>query len=69
MLAMMSGVSFDLVLKAQLNAEIGSVNASALEGIEQALKRAGVIFTESGVQLQKAKPSPRIPTRTEESEP
>lgn len=66
----MSGISFGLVLKAQLDAEIGSVDLGALEGIEHALKRAGIDFMPSGgVQLRKTKPSPRTPTRTEESEP
>ena len=56
-LAMTSGVGFDLVLKAQLDAEIGSVDPGALDVIKQTLTRAGIDFMPSGdVQLRKTRP-------------
>lgn len=52
-----AGVGFSIVLKAQLDAEIGSVDTLALRAIEQALVRAGVRFTAGGgVSLRKTKP-------------
>ncbi|MGI4764274.1 MAG: hypothetical protein ACRYGP_04295 [Janthinobacterium lividum] len=55
-LAMKAGVGFYLVLKAQLDAEIGSVDTLALRAIEEALTRSGIRFTAGGgVSLRKAK--------------
>ena len=56
-LSSQAGVGFSLVLKAQLDAEIGSVDTLALQAIKEALKRSGVRFTAGGgVSLRKAKP-------------
>lgn len=59
-LSSQAGVGFSIVLKAQLDAEIGSVDTLALRAIERALVRSGVQFTaDGGVGLLKAKlPSP-----------
>ena len=52
-----AGVGFSVVLKAQLDAEIGSVDSLTLQAIKGALTRSGVRFTASGgVSLRKTKP-------------
>ncbi len=52
-----AGVCFSIVLKAQLDGEIGSVDTRALRAIEEALTRSGVRFTAGGgVSLRKKKP-------------
>ncbi len=52
-----AGVCFSVVLKAQLDAEVGSVDSRALRAIEEALTRSGVRFTAGGgVTLRKTKP-------------
>lgn len=51
--AMRSGVQFALVLKAQVDAEIGAVGFGALQAIERALVRSGVEFTPTSVHLRK----------------
>ncbi len=57
MLSGQAGVGFSVVLKAQLDAEIGSVDSLALRAIKEALTRSGVRFTAGGgVTLRKAKP-------------
>jgi hypothetical protein len=56
-LAMKAGVGFEVILKAQLDAEIGSISSDALRVIEQSLVRSGMRFTaDGGVSLQKTKP-------------
>lgn len=59
-LSSQAGVGFSIVLKAQLDAEIRSVDTFALRAIERALVRSGVQFTaDGGVSLPRAKlPSP-----------
>ena len=53
-----AGVGFSVVLKAQLDAEIGSVDSLALRAIEGALTRSGVRFTAGGgVSVRKTKPA------------
>ena len=51
-----SAVEFRMVLKAQIDAEIGSVDPGALCAIKQALVKAGVEFTADGVRLREAAP-------------
>ena len=52
-----AGVCFSIVLKAQLDAEIGSVDSLALRAIEKALTRSGVRFTAGGgVTLRRTRP-------------
>ena len=51
-----AGVCFSVVLKAQLDAEVGSVDSLALRAIEEVLTRSGVRFTAGGgVALRKAR--------------
>lgn len=51
-----AGVGFSVMLQAQLDAEISSVDTLALQAIREALKRAGVELTaDGGVHLRKAK--------------
>ncbi|RYC31374.1 hypothetical protein D3273_13370 [Lichenibacterium minor] len=57
-LSAQAGVGFSVVLKAQLDAEIGSVDTFSLRAIEEALTRSGVRLTAGGgVSLQKMKPT------------
>ncbi len=52
-----AGVCFSVVLKAQLDAEVGSVDSLALRAIEEVLTRSGIRFTTGGgVSLRKKKP-------------
>ena len=56
-----SGVEFGTVLKAQIEADIGSVDPRDLKAIERALTRAGAQFIAengggAGVRLSKAEP-------------
>ncbi len=56
-LSAQAGVGFSIVLKAQRDAEIGSVDSFGLRAIEEVLVRAGIRFTaDGGVSLRKAKP-------------
>lgn len=48
-----SGVEFGTVLKAQIEADMGSVDPRDLKAIERALTRAGAKFTADGVRLRK----------------
>ena len=61
----MSGVGFHLVLKAQLDAEIGSVDSGALQAIKQTLSRAGLSFTANG-EVQLRRPGPSTPALSQE---
>ena len=54
-----AGVCFSVVLKAQIDAEVGSVDSLALRvrAIEEVLTRSGIRFTTGGgVSLRKKKP-------------
>ena len=59
-LSAQAGVGFSIVLQAQLDAGIGSVDTLALRAIEAALTRSGIRFTAGGgVSLRKMRqPSP-----------
>ncbi len=66
----MSGVGFHLVLKAQLDAEIGSIDSVTLQALKQALTQAGIAFTPDGeVRLRRHRPSSQIPTNQTEGLP
>ena len=57
-----AGVCFSIVLKAQLDAEVGSVDSLALRAIEEVLTRSGIRFTTGGgVSLRKKKPRSSAP--------
>ncbi len=52
-----AGVCFSIVLKAQLDDEIGSVDSLALRAIEEALTRSGIRFSAGGgVTARKIRP-------------
>ena len=52
-----AGACFSVVLKAQLDVEIGSVDSLALRAIEEVLTRSGVRLTTGGsVTLRKMRP-------------
>ena len=64
------GVGFTLVLRAQLDAEIGSVDSGALMMLKQALERSGIEFTAGDARLKprKAREARKLST-TSLSEP
>ena len=63
-----AGVCFSIVLKAQLDAEIGSVDSLALRAVEEALTRSGIRFSAGGgATLRKVKPLSSAPIDPDES--
>lgn len=52
-LSRLSRVEFTVVLKAQLDADIGSVKPEAVRAIERSLVKAGIEFTADSVRLKK----------------
>ena len=69
-LSRQAGVGFALVLRAQLDAEIGSVDRGALAALKRALEQSGVEFTAGDVRIKprKAREARKLST-TATSEP
>ena len=59
-LSSQAGVGFSLVLKAQIDAEIASVDTLALRAIEGALKKSGVRFAADGGVSLRRRPPPSL---------
>lgn len=63
-----AGVCFSIVLKAQLDTEIGSVDSLALRAIEEALTRSGIRFSaDGGVTVRKTRPPSSASVDSDES--
>ena len=65
-LSCVSGARFDVVQRAQLDAEIGFVDPDAVRALKRALERSGVDFTPAGVRLREPPtPAPEQSDRIE----